>query len=275
MHWGSGFSMFFFVSVLFSVFLWFFNLFFGLVSVFWVFFCRCVLSRRSTMVGRVDRLAANLTLMMIGNKLLSGADSAQGALVQTHSRCLGWSGCTNVQPIQCKGRFWYLLFISICGIIWPPRQKMISETSKPCMNVLYKLYTSFGRTLIASDWFVFLILLRGEKSLFEIRVLHANSIWLHEVWRLIPTSKSIFPCIQACKLQRSSNTQLYMKWQCCWVSCSPASGFSKGSLFCLVFHSVCFIMIFRFLIGCLALCWRWSISYAYSILLFVLHLTGL
>lgn len=141
--------------------------------------------------------------------------------------------------------------------------------------IIYILYTSFGRTLIASDWFVFLILLRGEKSLFEIHVLHANSIWLHEVWRLIPTSKSIFPCIQACKLQRSSNTQLYMKWQCCWVSCSPASGFSKGSLFCLVFHSVCFMMIFRFLIGCLALCWRWSISYAYSILLFVLHLTGL
>ena len=53
---------------------------------------------------------------------------------------------------------------------------MISETSKPCMNVLYKLYTSFGRTLIASDWFVFLILLRGEKSLFEIHVLHANSV---------------------------------------------------------------------------------------------------
>ena len=90
-----GFCFFNIFFLFLFCFLFFFGFSFCFSLIFWsgfrflsVFLSLCA-EKRSTMVGRVDRLAANLTLMMIGNKLLSGADSAQGALVQTHSRCLG------------------------------------------------------------------------------------------------------------------------------------------------------------------------------------------
>lgn len=74
---------------------------------------------------------------------------------------------------------------------------------------------------------------QSENKTVFLAGFYYSSWWIsfELVFRCIPTYKSIFLCIQGCKLPRNSNTQLYMKWQCCWVSCSPASGFSKGVSF--------------------------------------------